>query len=338
LISGARNGRLGISVKEPLKAPFVFLFILICATFVLALLNLFSTWGLYDSAATPFSFAYAVRMLPRRIFETLIPSVVLSIVLIGFRLARRPFSRFLGLLIVLAVSYIVLVNGMLWLRLPAAASPTVAETPRRYLAPSTLVKVGGATISVRAISDASVQGILLFDPARTPGRFSVYAAGTIAASAGVMTITAAGQPQPVISGTPALAWTGVFAPDRFTAAFLRDIGTLTADFEGLLHGPLAEFFAACFSLVFLCTASLALLRITRWPLINIMVMVIAARGYFSLYHYLAVTIAPHIARAVTDRLVARLFPSAVFSALGVLLLLLDILFIPADRWAGGKPA
>jgi hypothetical protein len=69
-----------------------------------------------------------------------------------------------------------------------------------------------------------------------------------------------------------------------------------------------------------------------------MVMVIAARGYFSLYHYLAVTIAPHIARAVTDRLVARLFPSAVFSALGVLLLLLDILFIPADRWAGGKPA
>ena len=31
----------------------------------------------------------------------------------------------------------------------------------------------------------------------------------------------------------------------------------------------AEFFAACFGLVFLCTASLMLLRLTRWPLINV---------------------------------------------------------------------
>ena len=81
-----------------------------------------------------------------------------------------------------------------------------------------------------------------------------------------------------------------------------------------------------------CSASLALLRITRWPLFNVLLLVLAVRAYLLLYHALAVDLAPTVARIVSDPLLAQLAPSAAFVVLGVLLLLVDILFVPPDRW------
>jgi hypothetical protein len=323
-------------VKEPLKAPFIFLFILLCATLVLSALNVLYTWGMYDSATRAFNPAYVAQRIPRSIAEALIPSVVLSIVLLGLRMARKPFSRFLGLVIVLVVSYAALVNGMIWIRTLSAKSTGPAEVPRQYIQPSTFIRIGDSVLSARALTDGNVQGILLYDPARAENRLSVYPAGSASTRAGVLTVTTL-RPQVTLSGSPAPSWTSVFAADRFTDLFLRDIHTLTADFEKLRDGSLGEFFAACFALLFLCAASLALLRLTRWPLANIMLLVIAVRGYFSLYHLLT-TIAPQVAGAVTDPLLVRLFPSAAFVALGVVLILVDILFIPADRWTKTEAA
>ena len=325
-------------MKEPLRAPFIFLLILIAATAVLSILNLLYTWGMYDSAGRGFDLAYIAQRAPRSVFEVLIPSVVLSIVLLGFRLARRPFSRFLGLLIVLGVSYIVLVNGMIWFRALSGKSQPAQETPRQYLQTATFMRVGGTMLSVSGIKGTALQGVLLFDTAKAADRFSFAAGGTATTSAGTLTVKTSGVSPITISGKPDLSWTGVFAADRFTSVFLRDIGTLTSDFEALLDGSLPQFFAACFALLLLCAASLALLRVTRWPLANIMLLVIAMRGYFSLYHLLAVDLAPRVAAAITDRLVARMLPSAAMAALGVLLLLVDILFIPGNRWSREKDA
>ena len=47
---------------------------------------------------------------------------------------------------------------------------------------------------------------------------------------------------------------------------------------------------------------------------------------------LAVNLAPAIRRVVADPLLQLLAPSAAYIVVGVLLLLVDILFVPADRW------
>jgi hypothetical protein len=319
-------------VKEPLKAPFIFLFILICTTAVLSALNIIYTWGMVDSASRGFSLAYAAQRLPRSVFDVLIPSVVLSIVLLGFRLARHPFSRFLGLLIVLGVSYIVLVNGMLWLRAFSAKVPTTQAAPRQYLQPSTFIRLGDSEIALQSISGRDVQGILRFDARAAERRLQVFPTGTAVTRGGTLIMTTDSRPPLTIIGTPEPSWSPVFAADRFTGLFLRDVTTLTTDFARLLGRSRGEFFAACFALLFLCTASLALLRLTRWPLANIVLLIIAVRGYFSLYHLLAIDLAPRIALLVSDPLVSRMFPSAIMAGVGVLLLLVDIIFIPADRW------
>ena len=78
------HGTIRVGVKEPLKLPFIFLFILICTTFVCAVLNVLSAWGLHESSTRIFTLAYAVQRLPGSVYDVLVPSVVLSIVLVGF--------------------------------------------------------------------------------------------------------------------------------------------------------------------------------------------------------------------------------------------------------------
>ncbi len=157
-------------MKEPLKVPFILLLILACATFVLAVLGVLGTWGIEDSSSRAFGFAYLAQKLPRSIYDVMIPAVVLSIVLIGFRLARRPFSRFLGLLIVLVISYAVLVNGMIWFRSLTAATRPTQGAPAQYVRPSTFMRIGGVILNASAVEGSTARGVLVFDPSRpAPG-------------------------------------------------------------------------------------------------------------------------------------------------------------------------
>ena len=325
-------------MKEPLKLPFVFLFTLLCVTVILSALVLFAQWGLSDSAATPFGFLYLMQRLPSAGFSVLIPSVIASMVLLGFRMARRPFSRLLGFVIALAAGYIVLVNGMIWLSSLAGKAKPASTVAGQYLQARTFLRLGDTVLAPTSISDDSLAGVLVFDPDGANTKLTVYPSGSVTLQGDDLTVTLTGQTHRQLSGTPATARESVFTPDRISAFFLRDIGTLNRDFDRLLRSSLPQFFAASFALVFLCAASLALLRLTRWPLANVMILIIAVRGYFLLYHVLATRFAGLVAGAVTDPLLVRLFPSASFVVLGVLLLLLDILFLPSNRWSGNETA
>jgi len=324
-------------VKEPLKLPFVFLFILLCVTVVLSALTLFSAWGLSASGA-PFDLAWLLGHFAAAAFEVLIPAVVISIVLLGFRMARRPFSRLGGFLITLCAGYIVLVNGMILLSsLSGKAGPAPSGT-RSFLQPETFMRLGTAVIAPAAVSGDRLGGVLFYDAAAPQEHLTVYPASSVSTGEGGLSVALFGQTQREVSGEPLAARSSLFAPDALSAPLLRDVRTLTEDFQQLMQRGLPDFFAACFALVFLCAASLAILRVTRWPLANIMLLMLAVRGYFLLYHLLATRFAAAVAGAVTDPLLARLFPSASFIVLGVLLLLVDILFIPADRWSRIEPA
>jgi hypothetical protein len=321
-------------VKEPLKLPFLFLFILLCVLLVFSALDILATWGMDESGTHAFSLGYAIARLPRSAFEAMLPSVVLSLVVVGMRMARRPFSRFLGLLICLAVSYAALVNGMIWLgRLDAKARPAQAAAAR-YFTPRGFTGVGSALVGVESIEGGTLRGVLVvrMTPPAGGSRFSVFPRAEAAVSNSTVTVTTADRRPLQLTGTPALSRDAVFGADVFTRFFLRDIGVLTSDFERLLAASLPEFFAACFALLFLCTASFVLLRASRWPLLNVLLLLLAVRGYAALWHLLSVAAAPRVARYVADALLVRMFPSAVMAILAAVLLLIDILFIPADRW------
>ena len=335
--NGTRNGRLRIGVKEPLKVPFIFLFILICTTFVCAVLDMLSAWGLYESAGRSFTLASAVQKLPRSLYDVLVPSVVLSIVLLGFRLARRRVLAFLGP---------VHRPGSRVHRPGERHAPGPARSPvlRRWR------RIPGAVLPalhVRARRGKDDQRPLpqRHARARHPGlrpgarrcRFTVFPGGN-----GGHHGRRLGSP-PRVRGrsrspaTPDLSWTSVFAADRFTSLFLRDIRTMTSDFQRLLVELAGR-----------------VLRLQLRPGLPVHGVAhapenhpLAAGEYHAARDRGAGVFFPvpspggelrAAAGAGGDRpFVARMFPSAAFVGLGVIFLLVDILFIPADRWVSEPP-
>jgi hypothetical protein len=320
-------------VKEPLKLPFLFLFILLCALVVLSALNVLFTWGMQESGTRAFSLGWAAARLPRSAFEALLPAVVLSLVGAGIRMVRRPFSRFLGLLLCLVVSYACLVNGMIWLRLLARRALPAQATAADYFSPGSFTRVGGSLVVAQSADGQALAGVLVATPSAAAGsaRLAVHPRAEATLADGAVRLRLPGRAA-ALAGRPDLQRAAVFAPDTFTRYFLRDIDVLVADFEGMLAGSLPEFFAASFALLFLCTASFVFLRLSRWPMLNVLLLLLAVRACALLWHFLSVSAAPRIASHVSDALLARMFPSAVMAALAVVLLLADILFVPADRW------
>jgi hypothetical protein len=322
------------AVKEPLRLPFVFLLVFLCATVVLASLQLFAGWGLEDAGARPFTLELAAARLPRALFEVMLPAVLLSIVLLGFRMVRRPISRLLGFLIVLGASYAVLVNGLIWShRAESGVRQSAATTAAaRVLPQDSFTAVGSRYVAPAAVKGDRLETVLVVDPAGKAPHFTLYAKGSVSVKDGRVGLQLAGAKPLSLREEVRPAATSLFAADVLTDYFLRDFRTMTADFEKLLGASFARFLLACFALLFLVSASLVLLRITRWPLFNVLLLVLAVRAYLLLYHVLAVDLAPAIGRVVADPLLKLLAPSAAFVAVGVLLLLVDILFIPPDRW------
>lgn len=319
-------------VKGPILLLFVFLLAFICAGVVFSALDMFFTWA-YSTNAEPFTFGFVLQRLPRSAFQAAIPAVITALVLSAFRIVRKPFSRFLALAVCLGAGYLMLVNSMIWLHRLGAEVRQLPQAARQYIQPRSFLRMGDSLLSASSVTQNAVKGVLLYSPPEAPGpRLSAYPSGEVAQSNGTLSVRLANGRPMVLSQKLEPSYGSLLKPDAVSAFFLKDISVITADFERLLSQALGEFFIACFSLLFLCTASMAILRFTRWPLINIFFLILAIRGYFFLYHLLAVDLSPEIARVIADPLVSRLFPSAVFAVLGLLFLLVDILFIPTDRW------
>ena len=322
-------------MQEPARLPFVFLLVFLCSLVVLASLQLFAVWGLGDWPVRSFTLELAAARLPRTLFEVMLPAVLLSVVLLGFRMARRPISRLLGFLIVLGAGCVVLVTGLAVSHRAEAVvrrGATVPAAAAQVLPPGSFTAVGTRYVAPTEVKGGTLGPTVVLDPSKPAPRFALYRSGAATVKDGRVSLQLAGAKPLSLGGELRPAATPLFAADVFTDYFLRDFRTMTADVERLLAASFPRFLFACFALLFLVSASLVLLRLTRWPLFNVLLLVLAVRAYLLLYHLLAVDLAPSIGRVVADPLLRLLAPSAAFVVVGVLLLLVDILFVPADRW------
>jgi hypothetical protein len=328
-----------MAVKEPIVLPFVFLLIFIAALAVFSVLDLFSAWGYSSAGVQSFSIAYAAQKLPHSALQSLVPAALTALILCGFRAARKPISRFLVLIILLAASYAVLVNGMLLLKGAGNAAAAAPAAARLYMHPRAFLRIGNSVVNARSVTDTAANGALVYKTDAARGeRFTVHPTGRVTLKNGTFSVRFDGAKPIELSAALPPAAGRLFEADPFTASFLRDMGVLTSDFVKLLASSRAEFFLAAFALLFLSASSMVIMRLTRWPLINALLFIAAVRGYLLLYHFLSVTAGPEISKGLTDPFIARIFPSVAFIVLGVLFLTIDILFIRAGRNGEGETA
>jgi hypothetical protein len=318
-------------VKRILLLPVVFLFAFLCAAVAFSALCFFDSWGRsWDGAEKPTA-ETAIRQMPSSLLGVLVPSVLIGLLAIGMRSTRIPVHRLVLFPVALILSYALTVGGFLGLEILERGTAAADAASERPLPVRSFTQIGSASLSAEKVDGAELRGVLLYSPDAKGARFRVYPSAVVERTGDLLRVRAGKAGTAVAEGRVESAADGIFRADPVTAAFLSDLGVLGGDFRRLRSSSFPEFLVAVFALLFALTASFVFLRLTRWPLANLLLYVLAVRGSFLLFRLLREGLGARIAAVFTDPLLVRLFPYGVFVAIGLLLLLVDLLFVPADR-------
>lgn len=323
------------AVKQVILLPVVFLFAFLCAVALFSTLCFFVSWGgSWDGAQKPTA-ELAVRQMPSIFRDVLVPSILTALLMVGMRSTRKPVHRLVLLPVALFLSFGIAVGGFLGLEILDRGTMAAAPAAERPLAERSFTRVGPVFLSAEKVDGAELGGVLLVSPDAPGARFRVLPAATVERAGDLLRVKAGKADGVLAEGRVEGAADGIFRMDPVVEAFLSDLGSLKDDLHGLQSSSFREFLAAVFSLLFALTASFVFLRLTRWPLANLFLYVLASRGALLLFRLLRRGLGAGIAASFTSPLIVRLFPYGVFVAVGLLLLLVDLLFVPADRLREG---
>ena len=341
-------------MKNSILLPALFLFILLILLTALTALHL-----LQQSSATAQGGAVSLlERLPRSV-ETMLPAACVGALLLLFlRMAFRPGNRLLSFLLLFAAAFAVLALseiGLGRIGISRTAEGGDGDTPgitgtieERRIHPT-----GGGALYVGEVARVDAGGGIGADrlrklvyvrprsqaDGRAPEEVSgdqalVYVAdararltlgGSIAVDlspavrAGV-TLPAAGAAQSVFEPAPSLL------------QFVRDYSVLLGDITSLRADRPAQYLLLCASLIAFVLGASVWMRITIWPLFNFLAALLVVRGGLYLYSLARVDLAEELGGFFSGTSYVRALPAVALLVLGVLFLLIDILFVPPDRF------
>jgi hypothetical protein len=328
-------------MKDLLRLPALLLLFFVLLLILLAGVDVLSTWGTGLSAGREQALRLAGARLAPALRDALPVTVLLSLALLLFRITLKPGSRFLSLVVPLGVAFLLLVFGFQLLdRLESdflSSPPAAAErayTAKRFLAPGYFnEEAGGKVLYLSEIEAAVLDGILAFDPEGRPPRLRYAAQGRAEVAGSGVRVRYSGATREF--GTQAV-YAPLFVPDPAVAPLLEDITVLNAQVGRLYREARSEFVLFCFALVFAFLAAGLFFRIGRWPLFNVAIGLLVLRGYLYLVRLLGRDLVGKLGEVFPNPAVLRLLPALVLLVLGALFLLVDVLFVPRERWEGDR--
>jgi hypothetical protein len=91
------------------------------------------------------------------------------------------------------------------------------------------------------------------------------------------------------------------------------------------------FYFAVLALVLAFYGSGMFLRLSRWHLLNVVLALLAMRGFLALFRFMSEGVAAELGTVVRSPQYLQVLPELTLALLGGLLLLLDLLFVPFRR-------
>ena len=322
-----------LRVKNALRLPALFLlfFILLSVLFTgLALLEL----RVSASAENPriLRVLLAGRVLPT--LREVVPAAVLAaLILVLFPMHRRPGNRFLSFLLPLAAAFVVLAFGWPLLGgLPPPRPP--APTPARYLLPGRIQEAAGSVLYLEALEGERLRGVVRFDRDSASARLRYVPAAAVELAGGELAVhgdglalAAPARPayQPLLRGSRSLG-------DQLLAGYLSDFARLNRELDERYRVSRPGFYFSCLALLFSFFAAGMFFRLSRWPLANVLLGLLIMRGFLALFRLLREGLAGQLAKLLPNPTLLAYLPEVALLAVGLILLLVDLLFFPFDRW------
>ena len=340
--------------------PVIFLLIFLVVFLLIAGLATLKSWGECFSEGGNTLVEAISYNLPVRLLQILPVSILISLTALFIRILVKPGSRFLSFLLPLGTAFAVLIFGYYFLNVmnetsspPAGTSHTElphagtshragtthtekrAVKAERFLLPGKFTDLGEYTVYTESLQNGKAANLIIMEDGKSATeneqkKFNFYSRVKINADAQGITLYPSNEKGMKINARPVYSF--IFQEDSRLSSFFRDIGLLNGELDRQYHSSRTGFLILSFSLVFFCVASSVLMRISRWPLLNFMIGLLILRGIFSLFRFLKTEIILELTKVLVDSPLIDFLPAMIFLFLGLVLLLIDLVFVDYNFW------
>lgn len=311
------------AVKDVVRLLLVFVALLLLVSILFAALGLLGYLGrLYEAKAVPQLSAVLAR-LPSLLLEKLPLVLPAALLLLLARSGLHPGRSPVAFVLVAGACFALLVFLFPLFEKTAFPGPE-EEVPKPLLAPGYWHSDGERAFYIESGEEGRLQSLLVVTPADTRGRFRYFTAGEAAdrVLAG-LDAGAAGRPGPgTLSG---------FSPERFTARLDHDLSLLNRELSRSRSASRSRYLLSCFAVVLAFMSAVFLMRLSRWPLLNLFLSFAALRFVFYLFRLLRELIAEELSTLITGEALLDFLPTLGLLVFSGLLLLLHLLFLPVRR-------
>ncbi len=333
------DGRV-LNVKNALRLPAFFLLFCILLGAALVGYSLLELRVGHSGESVPAARALALSRLAPTLTERFPAAVLFALVLTLFPLYRRPGNRFLSYLLTVGAAFAVLAFGGRALRqLPPAPRPP-PPTAAGYFIPKCFQDFGGSALYLDGVEGPRLRGVVAQDPPDGGPRMAYLGSSEVllAEQTGGQRLGVRGGGRSLSApARPAYAVLLAEADDpvqRLIAGFASDLRRLAQELQARYQASRSSYYLSCLALVFSFFTAGLFFRISRWPLGNVLLAFLVLRGYLFLFVWLRVRVTGELARQAGMQRFAGSLPEAVLLVVGVVLLLVDLLFLPSGRPRG----
>jgi hypothetical protein len=328
-------------VKDIIRLPIFFLFVLILLFLLFFGLSVLAYWGSVYSEGREAALQAVEEGIPGLLVQALPAAVLAALFILLARIAAKPGNRFLSLLIPLAGAFVLLAFGYQILQQlgPAAqegagvSRPGVVEpSSRRYLAPGVFNTTESKVIYIEQIDERTVSPVVLAEGGSADQKLLYFPQGFGLVGDDSVVLRMAGytleiDPQPVY-GT-------MFSEDPVFRRLFSDLDFLNRELLRVFRSSLPAFYFAVLALVVAFYGSGMFLRLSRWHLLNFTLALLVLRGLLALFCFVGEGVVFELDKVLKNPQALQYLPEVVLFVVGGLLVLIDLLFVPFRRGEEG---
>jgi hypothetical protein len=324
-------------VKDIIRLPILFLFVFILLFILLFALSTFALWGSVYSEGREAALQVVEANIPELLVRVLPAAVFIAMFILLARIAVKPGSRFLSLIIPLAGAFVLLTVGyQVFQRLGSAdgagsvvsRSRLVEASSRRYLVPGVFNTAGSKVIYVEQIDDRTVSPVVIAEGGGADQSLLYFPQGLVLVGEDTVVLRTAGY---TLAMDPEPVYGDMFAPDPTLRYLFRDLDFLNGELRSVFQRSVPAFYFAVLALVVAFYGSGMFLRLSRWNLLNVVLALLAMRGFLALFRFMSEGVGLELEKVMRNPQALQILPELTLLIVGGLLLLLDLLFVPFRR-------
>ena len=286
-------------------------------------------WVTFHDLSATLSGRLIAVLLSDAVGPAVVPSVVVAVLSCLFRLLRFSTARPVGLLMVFALAGAALTFGMIGAgEIALAFEDTSAESIRR-LETDVLYRAEPFDFYAVDRSGAELGPVVVHDSGDTPAFRMLQ---SVVHDAGSDVLLVSEMDTRVDLRSVRNAYWQAFVPPVGVAGVFEDARRAFSTFRAELSNGLPHLLLLSWTLALVLVSAWVVVRLSRWPLLNILLVLVLARGIFAAFSFVQTETMRDLMEIFLSPQQMHFVLPVVFTAGSVVLMLILILLPPFREW------